>query len=100
MYTVAQAIGNPELTANKGMAIDTAVQASFKAVGPLFRHLFMGAEYGERAPFHYSIDHGNEALIEAGRSKDRLAEFIPSGWKNFSDPYAMDTFGNLKGVKI
>ena len=51
----------------------------------------MGEEYGERAPFQYFIDHGDERLIEAVR-KGRLAEFKPFGWKNIPDPYAPTTF--------
>jgi maltooligosyltrehalose trehalohydrolase len=64
-------------------------------LSPFIPLLFMGEEYGERAPFHYFIDHGDEALIEAVR-KGRLAEFKPFGWKNISDPYAMDTFENSR----
>jgi maltooligosyltrehalose trehalohydrolase len=51
----------------------------------------MGEEYGERSPFQYFIDHGDKGLIEAVR-KGRLAEFKPFGWKNISDPYAVETF--------
>jgi maltooligosyltrehalose trehalohydrolase len=51
----------------------------------------MGEEYGERTPFQYFIDHGDERLIEAVR-KGRLAEFKPFGWKNIPDPYAATTF--------
>ena len=57
--------------------------------------LFMGEEYGERAPFHYFIDHGDQGLIEAVR-KGRLAEFKPFGWKKISDPYALTTFESSK----
>ena len=58
---------------------------------PFIPLLFMGEEYGERAPFQYFIDHGDERLIEAVR-KGRLAEFKPFGWKNIPDPYASTTF--------
>jgi maltooligosyltrehalose trehalohydrolase len=58
---------------------------------PFIPLLFMGEEYGERAPFQYFIDHGDERLIEAVR-KGRLAEFKPFGWKNIPDPYAPTTF--------
>ncbi|MGD9849921.1 MAG: malto-oligosyltrehalose trehalohydrolase [Nitrospirales bacterium] len=58
---------------------------------PFIPLLFMGEEYGEQAPFHYFIDHGDQGLIEAVR-KGRLAEFKPFGWKNISDPYAVATF--------
>ncbi|MDR4493059.1 MAG: malto-oligosyltrehalose trehalohydrolase [Nitrospirales bacterium] len=62
---------------------------------PFIPLLFMGEEYGERAPFHYFIDHGDQGLIEAVR-KGRLAEFKPFGWKNISDPYAVETFENSR----
>ena len=60
-------------------------------LSPFIPLLFMGEEYGERAPFQYFIDHGDERLIEAVR-KGRLAEFKPFGWKNIPDPYAPTTF--------
>ncbi len=60
-------------------------------LSPFIPLLFMGEEYGERAPFQYFIDHGDERLIEAVR-KGRLAEFKPFGWKNIPDPYALTTF--------
>jgi maltooligosyltrehalose trehalohydrolase len=60
-------------------------------LSPFIPLLFMGEEYGERAPFQYFIDHGDKGLIEAVR-KGRLAEFKPFGWKNISDPYAVETF--------
>jgi len=60
-------------------------------LSPFIPLLFMGEEYGERAPFQYFIDHGDQDLIEAVR-RGRLAEFKPFGWKNISDPYAIATF--------
>ena len=60
-------------------------------LSPFIPLLFMGEEYGERAPFQYFIDHSDQGLIEAVR-KGRLAEFKPFGWKHISDPYAMATF--------
>jgi len=64
-------------------------------LSPFIPLLFMGEEYGERAPFQYFIDHGDQGLIEAVR-KGRLAEFKPFGWKNISDPYAVDTFDHSR----
>jgi maltooligosyltrehalose trehalohydrolase len=60
-------------------------------LSPFIPLLFMGEEYGERSPFHYFIDHGDQGLVEAVR-KGRLAEFKPFGWKKISDPYAEATF--------
>ena len=67
------------------------VLAASVLFSPFIPLLFMGEEYGERAPFQYFIDHGDERLIEAVR-KGRLAEFKPFGWKNIPDPYAPTTF--------
>ncbi len=64
-------------------------------LSPFIPLLFMGEEYGERAPFQYFIDHGDKRLIEAVR-KGRLAEFKPFGWKNIPDPYARTTFENSR----
>ncbi len=64
-------------------------------LSPFIPLLFMGEEFGERAPFQYFIDHGDERLIEAVR-KGRLAEFKPFGWKKISDPYAPTTFETSK----
>jgi maltooligosyltrehalose trehalohydrolase len=67
------------------------VIAASVLLSPFIPLLFMGEEYGERTPFQYFIDHGDERLIEAVR-KGRLAEFKPFGWKNIPDPYAATTF--------
>ncbi len=67
------------------------VVAASVLLSPFIPLLFMGEEYGERSPFQYFIDHGDEHLIEAVR-KGRLAEFKPFGWKNIPDPYATTTF--------
>ena len=72
------------------LAAQQVVTASV-LLSPFIPLLFMGEEYGERAPFQYFIDHGDKGLIEAVR-KGRLAEFKPFGWKNIPDPYASTTF--------
>lgn len=64
-------------------------------LSPFIPLLFMGEEYGEQAPFHYFIDHGDPGLVEAVR-KGRLAEFKPFGWKKISDPYAVETFASSR----
>jgi maltooligosyltrehalose trehalohydrolase len=71
------------------------VLAASVLFSPSIPLLFMGEEYGEHAPFHYFIDHGDQGLIEAVR-KGRLAEFKPFGWKKISDPYALTTFESSK----
>lgn len=59
--------------------------------------LFMGEEYGETAPFHYFIEHGDSVLIEAVR-QGRRREFAPFGWKpeDIADPQAAETFERSK----
>ncbi len=71
------------------------VVAASVLLSPFIPLLFMGEEYGEHAPFQYFIDHGDKGLIEAVR-KGRLAEFKPFGWKNISDPYAVETFDHSR----
>ncbi len=54
--------------------------------------LFMGEEYGEKAPFQYFISHGDQGLIDAVR-KGRQAEFSHFGWKGqIPDPQSEETF--------
>ncbi len=59
--------------------------------------LFMGEEYGETAPFHYFIEHGDFALVEAVR-QGRRREFAHFGWKpeEIADPQAVETFERSK----
>ncbi|MCP9473522.1 MAG: malto-oligosyltrehalose trehalohydrolase [Nitrospira sp.] len=59
--------------------------------------LFMGEEYGETAPFHYFIEHGDSVLIEAVR-QGRRREFAHFGWKpeKIADPQAVETFERSK----
>jgi len=87
-------IGNRAQSNRLSTLIPFAAQQVIAAsvlLSPFIPLLFMGEEYGERSPFHYFIDHGDQGLIEAVR-KGRLAEFKPFGWKNISDPYAIETF--------
>ena len=86
----------------QGDRLSTLIQPAAQQVltaavllSPFIPLLFMGEEYGERAPFHYFIDHGDQGLVEAVR-KGRLAEFKPFGWKNISDPYAVETFDSSR----
>ncbi len=75
------------------------VVAASVLLSPFIPLLFMGEEYGERSPFQYFIDHGDEHLIEAVR-KGRLAEFKPFGWKNIPDPYATTTFEHSRLIPL
>ncbi|MBA2485874.1 MAG: hypothetical protein H0V35_07210 [Nitrospira sp.] len=67
--------------------------AALVLLSPNIPLLFMGEEYGERAPFLYFIDHSDPGLIEAVR-KGRREEFAHFGWReeDIPDPYARSTF--------
>ena len=67
--------------------------AALVLLSPNIPLLFMGEEYGERAPFLYFIDHSDPGLVEAVR-KGRREEFAPFGWReeDIPDPYAVSTF--------
>ena len=64
--------------------------AAVVVLGPCTPMLFMGEEYGERAPFPYFIDHGDPALVEAVR-RGRRSEFSGSDWAGgVADPATFD----------
>jgi len=54
--------------------------AAAVVLSPFIPMLFMGEEYGEKAPFQYFTSHSDEALIEAVR-KGRLEEFDDFDWE-------------------
>jgi maltooligosyltrehalose trehalohydrolase len=58
--------------------------------------LFMGQEYGEVAPFHYFISHGDPALVEAVREGRRKEYSAFDHVRNFPDPQDRHTFDNCK----
>jgi maltooligosyltrehalose trehalohydrolase len=63
---------------------------------PFLPLVFMGEEYGERAPFQYFVSHSDPQLIEAVR-QGRIAEF--DGWEQSSpvpDPQSEQTFQHSK----
>jgi maltooligosyltrehalose trehalohydrolase len=65
--------------------------ATLLALSPNTPLLFMGQEYGEKAPFQYFIDHGDKNLIRAVR-EGRKKEFAAFGWENTPDPGDKKTF--------
>ncbi len=68
------------------------VAAAAVLLAPNVPLLFMGEEYGERAPFQYFTDHGDPALQEAVR-QGRRREFAAFGWQaELPDPQAPATF--------
>ncbi len=70
--------------------------AGVTALAPFVPLLFMGEEYGERAPFQYFTSHSDAALIEAVR-KGRQEEFSAFAWEgDVPDPHEEKTFFNSK----
>lgn len=66
--------------------------AAFVLLSPYVPMIFMGEEYGERAPFLYFIDHGDPGLIEAVREgRRREFEGFMGGAKP-PDPASEETF--------
>jgi maltooligosyltrehalose trehalohydrolase len=61
-------------------------------LSPFLPLLFMGEEYGERAPFLFFVDHSAPELIEAVR-RGRKEEFAPFAWQGQPpDPQDAGTF--------
>jgi maltooligosyltrehalose trehalohydrolase len=61
-------------------------------LSPFLPLLFMGQEYGERAPFLYFVSHSDPALVQAVR-EGRPAEFAAFSWRGeVPDPQAESTF--------
>ena len=65
-------------------------------LSPFVPLLFMGEEYGERAPFHYFVSHSESAVIRAVREA-RQAELAGCGWRcEPRDPQDGASFGDSK----
>jgi maltooligosyltrehalose trehalohydrolase len=65
-------------------------------LSPFIPMLFMGEEYGEKAPFLYFTSHSDEALIEAVRN-GRREEFDDFEWAGEPpDPHDEETFRKSK----
>lgn len=78
------------LTAELGLEAQFPIAAAVLLSGwvPL---RFMGEEYGETAPFHFFVDHGDPGLVEAVR-RGRRAEIGESGGGEPPDPADPATF--------
>jgi len=65
-------------------------------LSPYLPLLFMGEEYGERAPFHYFVSHADQELIEAVRKgkHEEHASGVCEG--EIPDPSAESTFQESK----
>jgi maltooligosyltrehalose trehalohydrolase len=65
-------------------------------LSPYIPQIFMGEEYAEIAPFHYFIDHSDDALVRAVR-EGRKKEFVSFGWEGEPpDPAAADAFDSSR----
>ncbi|MBI2360663.1 MAG: malto-oligosyltrehalose trehalohydrolase [Deltaproteobacteria bacterium] len=65
-------------------------------LSPFVPLLFMGEEYGERAPFPYFVSHSDPKLVEATR-RGRLEEFATFQWQGeTADPQSESTFQSAK----
>ena len=65
-------------------------------LSPFVPLIFMGEEYGEKAPFLYFVSHSDPALIEAVR-KGRAEEFRAFRWEGEPlDPQSEETFARCK----
>ncbi len=73
-----------------------SLAAGLLLLSPYVPLLFMGEEYGERAPFLYFTSHGDANLVEAVR-QGRRQEFASFGWQGeVPDPQAEETFHRSK----
>jgi maltooligosyltrehalose trehalohydrolase len=65
-------------------------------LSPYLPLIFMGEEYGEKAPFQYFINHSDKALVKAVRNgrRNEFASFKRKG--EIPDPQAESTFLNSK----
>ncbi len=70
--------------------------AAILLASPNLPMLFMGQEYGEKAPFHYFTSHSDSGLVEAVR-KGRRDEFLAfATHRDFADPHDTETFTSSK----
>jgi maltooligosyltrehalose trehalohydrolase len=70
--------------------------AALVLLSPNLPLLFMGEEYGEKAPFQYFISHSDPGLVEAVRN-GRREEFSGFLWQGeLPDPQSEDTFNRSR----
>ncbi len=96
---------NHDQVGNRPFGERLSVLGSFEAqklaagvtlLSPFLPLLFMGSEYGERAPFLYFIDHASRRLAQAVRL-GRRAEFAAStGGREPPDPQSPATFARSR----
>lgn len=91
-------VGNRAYGERLGALVDPVrerLAAFLLLLSPYTPLLFMGQEYGEKAPFQYFVDHGDPGLREAVR-QGRAREFAAFGWKDIPDPASAKTFLNSR----
>lgn len=82
---------NGERLASLVTSAQLRLAAAAVLLSPYIPLLFMGEEYGERAPFPYFVSHTDEALALAVR-EGRKSEFAAFGWHvEPPDPLAVST---------
>ncbi len=70
--------------------------AALLLLAPYVPMLFMGEEYGERAPFLYFVSHSDPDLVAAVR-RGRREEFASFGWTgDVPDPQSAETFARSR----
>lgn len=75
---------------------DLKLAAGLTVLAPFIPLLFMGEEYGEKAPFPYFVEHSDADLIEAVRL-GRLMEFAAFEWQGkMPDPQDEATYLSAK----
>lgn len=75
---------------------ETKLAAGILLLAPFIPLLFMGEEYGERAPFPYFVSHHDPDLVEAVR-EGRRKEFASFRWEGEPpDPQDEKTFRSAK----
>jgi maltooligosyltrehalose trehalohydrolase len=68
------------------------IAAAAVILSPFLPMIFMGEEYGEKAPFQYFTSHTDDDLIDAVR-RGRIEEFEEFAWEGEApDPHADETF--------
>jgi maltooligosyltrehalose trehalohydrolase len=88
-------VGNRRLGERLSQLVDfegLKLAAGAVILSPFLPLLFMGEEYGERAPFPYFVSHADPQLVEAVR-KGRREEFAQFSWQGeIPDPQDEATF--------
>lgn len=92
-------VANTAAGARLASSLDAGRQrlaAALLFVAPNVPMVFMGEEFGERAPFHYFIDHGERALIEAVVRGRREEHRVRGSDRDPADPSLETTFSSSK----